>query len=327
MKKPFWLAGLSYVILLIGMSIGPANAQFVPDRQIEIVVHNGPGSGPDLLARQLVMLIDQMGLSPAHFTVLNKTGGGSTSASSYLLGKKGNPYTIAVFTSVWVIEPLLQKEATTRMTDVTAIACLVQEPALVVTRTGSPLNSLSDFINAALANPGLMKQSGGSISSRENILRQQIMKKTGAEWTYISFPSGGERLSALLGGHVDMMIVDPAEAIQLVRGGKVKVLAQVADTRLAGFENVPTLKEAGYDVATFAQVRGIVGPPDMPPGAVAFYQNILKKVTETPAWAKYVGENHLVSSYLAAAESKDFLVGYEAQIRGLLTEGGVKVVR
>lgn len=304
-----------------------ARADFTPTRPIEIVAHNGPGSGPDLLARAMSQVIEQAHLCPVRFTVLNKTGGGSTNASSYLMSKRGSPYTLGIYTSVWVIDPLLQTEATTLITDVTPIARLILEPALVVVVPDSPFKSVGDFIDAAKAAPDKYKQSGGSITSRENILRQQIMKKTGAKWVYVSFPSGGERLSALLGGHVDLMIVDPGEAGELVRGGKVRILAQVADQRLDAYKDVPTLKEAGYDVGTFQQVRGVVGPPDLPADAVAYDQDLFTKMAQQPAWAKYLDENHFINGYMPADETKVFLKEYEAQIRGLLTDAGVKVVR
>ena len=67
---------------------------------------------------------------------------------------------------------------------------------------------MADFIQLAKEKPGALKMSGGSIASRENIVRQLIMKVTGVRWAFISFPSGGERIAALLGGHVDIMIVE-----------------------------------------------------------------------------------------------------------------------
>lgn len=300
---------------------------FAPKRPVEVITHNGPGSGNDLLARQISAIVDQAKLSPVRLTVVNKPGGGSTNASSYMLSKDGDPNTVSVWTSVWILDPLLQDEATTKISSLTPIALLVEEPALVVARSDSPYGTVADFINAAKASPGKLRQAGGSISARENILRQQIMGKTGTSWAYVSFPSGGERLSALLGGHVDMMIVDPGEAAELVRGGKVKVLAQVGDTRLPSFKDIPTLKEAGFDVDTFAQARGILGPPNMPPEAVAFYSDLLKKVSDTPAWAKYTQENDLVSKYLSPEDTKKYLADYESQIRDLLVAAGVKVVR
>ena len=71
---------------------------------------------------------------------------------------------------------------------------------------------MKDFIDAAKAKPGELKQSGGSLTARDSIMRQVLQNATGARWAFISFPGGGERLAALLGGHVNMMIVEPQEA-------------------------------------------------------------------------------------------------------------------
>src|SRR5262249_35769248 len=142
------------------------------------------------------------------------------------------------------------------------IANLVLEPALFVVKNDSPYKTLKDFTDAAKASPGKLKQSGGSVTARDAVVRNVLMANTGADWAFVSFPSGGERVSALLGGHVDMMMIEPSEAGELIRAGRLRALAQVADQRIAGFPDVPTLKEAGFDVPNVPQARGIVGPPN-----------------------------------------------------------------
>ena len=137
------------------------------------------------------------------------------------------------------------------------------EPAVIAVKTDAPYKTLKDFIDAAKQN-GQLKQSGGSITSRDNVMRQLLMKSTGANWAFISFPGGGERIAALLGGHVNMMVIEPQEAGEHLRAGNMRVLAQVTDKRLPAFPNVPTLKEAGFDVPVVPQVRGIVAPPGIP---------------------------------------------------------------
>jgi putative tricarboxylic transport membrane protein len=271
-------------------------------------------------------MIDQAGLSPQRFTIVNKAGGGSTNASTYLQSKKGDPNTIAVFTSVWLLDPLLQETAKIKLLDLTPIARLVLDPAVIVTRGDAPYNTLAEFVAAAKSKPGELKQSGGSMTSRDNIIRQQIMGKSGTEWAYVSFPSGSERVSALLGGHVDLFICDPVEAVELARAGKVKVLAQVADTRLPAFKDVPTLKEAGFDVEPFIQVRGIVGPPDMPADAVKFYSEMFAKLAKTPAWPKFVEDSLVIDGYQNSDDTKAFLATYNDKIKKALVDVGAKVM-
>ncbi|MPZ38868.1 MAG: hypothetical protein GEU95_12540 [Rhizobiales bacterium] len=314
-------------LALVAASAFPAHAQFKPTKQIEFVVHGGPGSGNDVFARQLSTIIDQEKLAPVRVQVVNKPGGGATTAANYMASKKGDPYTIACFTNIWLLNPLVQKAAVNRLQDMSPIARLVVEPALVVVLADSPFKTLAQFIDAAKANPGKLKWSGGSILSRENTVRQLLMQKTGARWQFISFPSGGERLAALLGGHVEMMIVDPSEAVEQIRGGKFRAIAQVSEHRLPGFPDVPTIKEAGFDIPNVPQMRGIVGAPGMSPEAVAYYEDLFFKVSQTPAWKKFLTDSHLDGEFVRSAQLKPFLINFEGTLREILKGTGAKVVR
>jgi len=305
----------------------PAAAEFKPTKPIEIIVHNGPGSGPDIFGRTLVQIIDQEKLSPVRLQVVNKVGGGGTTAASYVVNKKGDPHVWTVFTSVWITNPLVQQEASTKLVDMSPIARLVVEPAVIVVRADSRYQTLRDVIDAALKNPGQIKQAGGSVLARDALVRQLLMAHTGARWSFISFPAAGERLAALLGGHVDFVLVEPPEAGELIRAGKLRALVQIADKRLAGFETVPTLPEAGFNVPNVPQARGIVGPPGMPADAVAYYEELLRKTSRSPGWQKFLHDNQLDDAFLNSKDTIAFLGEFEQQLRDILIQSGVKLVR
>ncbi|MEA2905140.1 MAG: putative tricarboxylic transport rane protein [Alphaproteobacteria bacterium] len=313
--------------MLTAATLDAAFAEFRPTRPIEFVVHGGPGSGNDVFARALIAIIDQEKLSPVRLQVANKPGGGATAAAAYVMSKKGDPHVIACWTNVWITDTLVQEAAHNRIQDMTPIARLVVEPAIVVVKADSPLKTMKDFIDAAKAKPGALKMSGGSITSRENIVRQLLSKVTGARWAFISFPSGGERIAALLGGHVDMMIVDPSEAGEQVRAGKLRMIAQVNDRRLPGFPDVPTLKEAGYDIPNVPQMRGVLGAPGMPADAVAFYEDLFRKASTSAMWQKFLSDSQLDGEFVKAAELTAFLSTFEGTLREILKEAGAKVVR
>src|SRR5262245_11098783 len=321
-----WTPGLAALALVIAAV--PAQAQqFKPTRTIEFVAHSGPGSGNDVFARQLTTIIDQETLSPVRVQVVNKPGGGSTAAANYMASKKNDPNVIACFTNIWLIDPLVQQAATNRLQDMSPIARLVVEPGLVVVLADSPYKTLGQFIDAAKANPGKLKWSGGSIMSRENTVRQLLQQKTGARWQFISFPSGGERLAALLGGHVEMMIVDPSEAGEQIRAGKFRAIAQVSASRLPGFPDIPTIKEAGFDIPDVPQMRGIVGAAGMSDATVAYYEDMFLKASQTPAWKKFVEESQLDGEFVRSKDLKPFLNSFEGTLRDILKDAGVKVVR
>lgn len=305
-----------------------ALAQFTPTKPIEIVAHGGPGSGNDLFARTLAQLMDKEKLVPVRVQVSNKPGGGSTTASAYLASKDGDSHAIGVFTNIWLTDPLVQMAAQVNLYNtLTPIARMVIEPGLIVVRADAPFKTLKEFVDAAKEKPGTLKQSGGSITARENLVRQILMKQTGANWSFISFPSGSERMAALLGGHVNLMLIDPGEGIEQVRAGKLRVLAQLADARLEIFKDVPTVKESGYDLPKIPQIRGVVGPPNLPPAALAYYEGVLKRLSESEGWKKYIAENYFENGYMSAAASKSFLQEYEGDIRIQMQATGAKIVR
>ncbi len=324
LRKWATVAGVAAVLAVPAM----AGAQgWKPTRTIEVVVHTGPGGGSDTLARAVASMIEKEKLVPVRLQVINKTGGNGAVAAAYLAEKKGDPNTIGFFTGVWLANPLIAAEAKVTLKDLTPVARLVLEPALIAVKADAPFKTLKDFIDAAKAAPGTLKQSGGSISSRDNVVRQLLQKSTGAQWAFISFPGGGERISALLGGHVNMMVIEPQEAGEHIRAGNMRVLAQVAGTRLSGFPNVPLLKEAGFDIPLVPQVRGVVAPPGIPKENLDYWEDVLRKFTRSASWKKYLDDNQFEDGFQGSADLLKFVDTFSAQMSDILKDAGVKVVR
>ena len=318
---------MKLALAFLAVIVSSSALAFKPTRPIEVVVHTGPGGGSDLLARAVAGMIEKEKLLPVRMQVVNKTGGGGAVAAAYLAEKAGDQNTIGFFTGVWLTGPLTSAEAKVTLRDLTPVARLVLEPALIAVKADAPYKTMADFINAAKQNPGQLKQCGGSPTSRDNVVRQLLQKHTGARWAYISFPGGGERIAALLGGHVNMMVIEPAEAGEHIRAGNMRVLAQVSDSRLAGFPNVPTLKEAGFDIPAVPQVRGVVAPPKIPAENVAYWEDVFLKLTKTESWRKFLADNQFEDGYQNAAELTKFYDEFTGRMRGILQEAGVKLVR
>jgi putative tricarboxylic transport membrane protein len=316
------------VVTILAMSAGFAWSQaFTPHRQIEAVVHTGPGGGSDIFARAIAEMLQKEKLINQRMQVVNKSGGGSAVAMSYLAEKKGEPHTIGFFTGVWVTNPLTTAEATVTVKDLTPIARLVLEPAVVAVKADSPYKDMKDFIEAAKKSPNQLRQSGGSITGRDNLMRLLIQKATGAQWTYISFPSGGERLSNLLGGHVQMMVIEPQEAGEQIRAGNLRVIASLTEKRLASMPNVPTIKEQGIDVTIIPQARGVLAPPAASKEVVQYWEGVFDRFAKSASWKQYVEQNQFEEGYLKGPPLNKFFDDLTVLMRNVLKEAGAKVVR
>lgn len=313
--------------LLAAIGAAAPAAEFTPSRPIDVVVHSGPGAGNDIFARAVVGVLDQLKLVPQSMQVVNKTGGGGLVAMSYLAEKKGDDHLLGVFTGVWWVNPLIRKQAKVTIHDLTPIVRLILEPAVMAVRADSPYKNAKDFFEAARKNPGKLKQSGGSISGRDNTTRQLLMKASGAEWQFISMKSGGERLAALLGGHVDMMIMEPSEALEQIRAGKVRVIATLMRKRIPALPDVPTIGEQGYDVPEVPQARGFVGPPAMSAAARRYWEGVFTKLHASKEWQEFVEKNHYVDGFLVGADLERFSKEFEKTQRSILQAAGIPLVR
>jgi putative tricarboxylic transport membrane protein len=315
-------------VLLGGLVMIPAGVwAFEPTKPVEVVVHTGPGGGSDIFARAITEMIQKEKLVPQRLQVVNKSGGGSAVAMSYLAEKKGDTHTIGFFTGVWITNPLTRKEASVMVKDLTPIARLVLEPAVVAVKADSPYKSMKDFVEAAKKNPGQLKQSGGSVTGRDNLVRLVIEKATGAKWVFVSFPGGGERIANLLGGHVQMMVMEPQEAGEHIKAGNLRVITALTEKRLPSFPDVSTIKEQGIDVPIVPQARGVLAPPAVGADVVQYWQGVFGKFVKTPAWQKYLSDNQFEDGYLTGNNLNKFFDELTVQMRDILKEAGVKVVR
>ena len=320
----------SLLVLLALAAAWPLSAAaqgFKPSKPVEFVVHTGPGGGNDVLARFIATAMEKEKLLPVRLQVSNKPGGGGLTALAYLVERRGDLHTIGTFTGVWITNSLMREEAKVTMKDVVPVTRLALEPAVIVVKSDAPYKTLKDFIDAAKQSPGQLKQSGGSIGSRDWVVRQALGKHTGAQWAFISFPGGGERIAALLGGHVQMMVIEPQEAGEHIRAGNMRVLAQIADKRLAAFPGVPTLREAGFDVRTVPVVRGVVAPPGTSPEAIAYWEDVFARLSQTATWKKYLEDNQFEDGFQKSGEFAKSIERYSEEMRSILGDAGVRLVR
>jgi putative tricarboxylic transport membrane protein len=263
----------------------PSVAAFTPSG-VEIVVHSGPGGGNDTLAREMAKILQASGLASTVYPVNNQEGGSGAVAMAYMSEAKADPNTWAVHSVTWTATPLTLPAGAVTFHDLTPIAQLVEERAVLAVKASSPYKTLQDLLDAAKTKK--LIHAGGSIAALDNVNATLLKKAAGVDWSFVGFEGGGERTAALLGGNADMQIEGARDFIELVRGGEVRILATFSKERTSVFPDVPTVKEAtGYDIDFVVERRGVLGPPDMPAAAVAYWADVLKKMMDTPAWKTY----------------------------------------
>jgi putative tricarboxylic transport membrane protein len=310
------------VLAAAGCGGGSSRSGGAPEA-VEFVVHTGPGGGSDVFAREVTGLLQQTGLiTPNSWTVRNENGGSGAAAMAFLARLSGDEDTVALSTPTWITTPLTTSGSIS-LDDLTYVAQLVSEPMLMAVKADSPHDNIQDFVTAARAEPGGLVQTGGSVTSVDAIAGEIIQAATGTDWSYLSFEGGGERIAAVLSGDADMMFGSPTDFTEQVRAGKLKVIGTIGPEASALFPDAPTLPASGIDAAVPQQVRGLIGPPDMPEEAIAYYTGVFEKLTATPEWAAYVEKAGLTTTFANGAEFERNMTAQADLLRDNLSELGL----
>ncbi len=308
---------------LLAAATGAVLAQAkYPQRPIEIVVPYAPGGGTDNLMRMITGIIDEHKWSPVPLTVNNRAGGSGAVGYNYLINKKGDPYVVAGATPMVVsgkIEGRLPGDHRDAMTTLMVVA--IDELMLSV-RTESPYKTIGDLVKAARTKPGSLTVGGTATFTEDHIFTHLFEQAAKVKVKYVPFNSGGEVTAALMGGHIDAGVMNPNEIVAQIEAGKARNLAVASRKRLADAPEVPTFAEKGYEFY-WEQMRGVVGTANMPPEAVQWWQETLKKVTDTEKWKKdYIKRNLLTPTQWTGEQANRYLDSLREKYARALNELG-----
>jgi tripartite-type tricarboxylate transporter receptor subunit TctC len=275
-----FLSRRSFVAAAAALPLARAWAQAgdYPNRPIELVVPYGAGGGTDVLARAYAEATRKY--LPQTITVLNKPGASGAIGWQDVINSKPDGYKLAVITVELTTLPHMGMAKFTHE-DFVPIARLNADPAAITVKADAPWNTVEEFLAAAKKNPGDVRVGNAGNGSIWHLAAAALEEKTGAKFNHVPFNGANPAVLALLGGHIEAVAVSPAEVTTFVQGGKLKTLAVMADQRVKGFENVPTLKERGVDLS-IGTWRGLGAPKGTPPQVVALLKDVTAKAMNEP---------------------------------------------
>jgi len=297
MKNMSRLSVLLLVVLFVAIGAGNAlGAGKYPEKPITLIVHAGAGGGSDIFSRTLSAAFEKDKILPQPIVVENKPGGSGAIAFAYVAGKKKDPYFILTAVTSFMTTPLMGLTPV-GIKDFTPIANFAFDEYMLMVNPKSKYKSVKDIIADAKANPKKITVGGTQLGSSDSVCAYLVEKAAGVQFNFIVFNGGGEVNAALLGGHIDIAVSNPGEALELSKAGKVKLLGVFSDKRLPGAPDVPTLKEQGVDV-TYVQNRGLVAPADIPADARKTLEEAFVKYMKTEIFKKYLEDNMLSAAWM-----------------------------
>lgn len=297
------------------------SGQAYPSRHIELVSATGAGGGSDLVARMVADIIAKDKLLPQQVIVQNRPGGGGAVGQTYVAAKRGDPY-IFMQTAINLVTVPIRTGLDLGVDKFTTLGAIGFDLNSISVAENSPYRTLKDLLAAARDKPktisvGITSPGGGAHS-----MMHRLEKLSGARFNMVSFKSGAESVTAVMGGHIQATAENLGEVMGQVELKKLRLLGVPSMHRIAALPNVPTLKEQGFDIHAGA-LRGFVAPAGIPRDAAKVLEDTLAKVHKSAAWREYMARNMYEDIYMNAEELSKWLAAQQAEMMQYLTEMGL----
>ncbi len=301
-----------------------AQAAF-PSGPIEIIAPASPGGGWDTTARVIQSVLQSQGIVKVPITVVNRPGAGGQVGWSYLNEHLGNPH-YAAMNSNQLFPRQLAGQSKQKFEDFTPLARLTTEYIVLAVRTDSPYKTGKELLDALKQDPTKHTIGIGSgLASSDHVSFLRAAKAGGVEIRRVKivvYPSGGDQMAAILGGHVDVVSTGLSEAAEQAKAGKLRIISITAPERVKDAPDVATWKEMGI-AGTFEHWRGIMGPGNLKPNEVAAWDRVLGDMVKSAAWKKELEQRGWLDAYLPSKAYYNFLAEERASFETVMREIGM----
>ena len=239
-----------------------ARAQVYPSRPVRVIVGFTPGSAPDIVARLVSQwLSERLG---QQFLVENRPGAGGNIGTEVVVRAPADGYTLLLVASSHAINATLYDKLNFNfIRDIAPVAAISRERIVMVVHPSFPATTVPEFIAYAKANPGKVTMASPGNGSSPHVSGELFKMTASIDMIHVPYRGGGQVMSDLIAGQVQISFIGLTVAIEHIRSGKVRALAVTTATRSDALPDIPTVGDfvPDYEASAF---WGVGAPRNTP---------------------------------------------------------------
>jgi tripartite-type tricarboxylate transporter receptor subunit TctC len=308
-----WLLQAVAALLLVSVAWSASAQEKYPSRPIEFIVPWGPGGGADQLARKAAKLMEED--LKVSLPVVNSPGATGNTGMAKLLASPADGYAISIMT--WDTYALLATSNTRwGLKDIIPVALMIKQPSSFLTAANGNLKTWADVEREARKQT--LKVAVTGFGSPDEITVNFFIAR-GLKLISVPFANPGERYTAVLGGHADLLYEQIGDVRSFVDSKQIQPVIVFSDKRFSVFPDVPASKELGYDI-TLPQRRAVVMKAGTDPQKVKVIAAALAKVAASAEYKAYLKEQYATDdSYFGTEEALKIMEEELAQMKRMST--------
>jgi putative tricarboxylic transport membrane protein len=321
------------LLLLMALACGAATCQAVALDKTECIAAAKPGGGFDLSCQLAQAGLAQGKDITAPMRISYLPGGiGAVAFNTVVTQRPADAQALVAFSSGSLLNLAQGKFGRFDARDVRWVAAVAADYGVVVVAQDVPYKTLQDLMLALKADPAkVVFGAGGALGGQDWVKAALTAQAAGVHrrsMRFVAFEGGGEALTALQGGHVQVCTCDASEtAARIAAGAPLRVLAVMSDQRLPGrLAAVPTAREAGYPLV-WPIVRGFYVGPQVSDADYRQWTEIFDRMLAREAYARLRSDLGLFAFALTGADLDAYVQRSVQDYRKLAQDLGLTLTR
>ena len=318
MKRIAMVCGAALAVLAVAGGPAPeAGAAAYPERPVKFILPWAAGGDTDVIKRVFANMLQKELGQPV--VVTNITGASGTVGAREAKNAPPDGYTI-YSTHDYIHSTYYTGVSDVNYGDFEPVCLVTSTPAILAAYGKSRWSNLKELLDDARRRPGEIKV-GATLGSTSHFFPALIERDGKVKFRYVSYEGTAPRMTALLGGHIDLGESNLTQADK-AKGGQLKFLAIATEKRHPEAPDLPTLKELGVNV-TYAVNRGVVAPKGTPETILVKVEDACGKVAKDPAFAEAMKKHGTDVSFLGRKAYAEFFKKNDLLNKELAAELGL----
>jgi len=300
-------------LTLAAALIAPAVAQEFPSSPVRFVVPLPAGGTMDIIARTVGQPVARA--LGQNVIVDNRPGGGGGGiiGTEAVARAPADGHTVLFIGNGFTMNPALRtKLPYDTEKDFTAVARVASNPLVVSVHPSLPVKSLKQLVALARSRPGELTFASGTAAGGLRLNAERFRAAAGIDIVNVPYQGGLPAVTAVLGGHTSILIVNVSETVPHVASGRLRPLAVTSLERNGALKEVPTVAESGYPGFEALMWYGVVARAAVPKGAIDRLSAEIARAAQLPEVSNALDRQGLSVATMRSAEFDAFI---RAEIR------------
>jgi tripartite-type tricarboxylate transporter receptor subunit TctC len=322
------MAALLLVATLAAVAVpglGPAAAQTFPSKPIKLFVPFPAGGPADIFARSLASgLATELG---QQVVIENRAGAGGLAGVDALAKSAPDGYTIGIngAAALSAIPFMTSKMPFDWQKDLALLTLVVRVPEVLVVHPSLGLNTLQELVDYAHANPRKINYGSAGTGTITHLAAELLKTEAKIDLVHVPYRGAAPAVNDLVGGHVQMAVLDTPVLLPHIRAGTVKALAVTSHTRSGALPEVPTTGEAGFKTVISDNWYGLSAPAGVPPDVFDKLHRAVTAVLRSAELKKQFDSQDAVPAPTSPSEFAQFVKAEQAKWGPVVIATGAKM--